>query len=90
VWSAPKSLLVDADPVLEWEGNTFDAVLAWRRGSTGVIEQGMRSRVRQEPGRPYRLRRRMPVWEPGEQNPGPSPVVLAGDGSEDKEHRRYR
>ena len=55
MWRVPKSLIVDADPFLEWEGNTDDAEVALRHGSTGVDEQGMRSKVRQEPGRPHRL-----------------------------------
>ena len=54
--SAPKSGFVDADPVLEWEGNTVGAEVAGHHGSTGVIAQGMRARVRQEPGRPHYLR----------------------------------
>jgi len=37
---APKSLFVDADPVVEWEGNTADAVVAWHGGSTGVSGAG--------------------------------------------------
>ena len=47
---------MDADPVLEWEGKTVGAAMAWHHGFTGVDEQGMRSKVRQEPGRPHRFR----------------------------------
>ena len=51
-----------ADAVVDAEGNTVaptsraERPMTWRKGPTGVEEQGTYARVRQEPGRSRRLR----------------------------------
>jgi hypothetical protein len=55
--------------------------VAWRKGSSGVEEQGSRTLGHaQEPGKPCRLRRegsRLKDEAPEEQKPGPEGAVLS-------------
>jgi hypothetical protein len=53
------------------EGNSMCTASGLVHCSPGVEEQGKRILgFTQEPGRPCRLRRKVPVGEPGDQNPG--------------------
>ena len=92
---APKSPFVDADPVVEREGNTADAVVAWYGGSAGVSGAGhaiegppgtLRLRSGQALGDPIVSVLRKPVGEPGDQTPGPSWGVLHRWRERNKEH----
>ena len=96
---APKSPFVDADPVVEREGNTADAVVAWYGGSAGVSGAGhaiegppgtLRLRSGQALGDPTVSILKQPVGEPGDQNPGLSWGVLADGGSKTRSTGWYR
>ena len=85
---------------VEWEGNITDAELAWHRWirrseeAAGHATEGspgtLRLRSGQALGDPIVSILNQPVGEPGDQNPGPSRVVLAGVGSEAMSTGWYR